>query len=380
MIKEEFEFNVRDTSLRIWQDSSKSHPTLAKVFELLDKRGFLIENDPKVDKLIRTDYYIGRKGDLKFHSHKYPRGFEIEFYQDINFVNRNGGRYDFDKYQKMPYLIKKQFDLEMKHIKKLLTSLDYEDKSKPAFKNSMDEVMYILNSSDRHWRNDKIERYNATDKDGKLIENGQVKYFRDHKGVLQRGIVYHNINNMWWVIINKHEFRNIACFYFFDLETSEENIIHKIIKKSGHHNPKSRYKPTVEELRSFQSHAKKLKRKGRIEEINKILNYLYENNWLSRRFNFYTKDSGRLGLLEPEGKPFGLYRKYDEPRVISLDKKHLPMSSTEDGWIRSMEKYVRKGIPSVSNWFCRDDNGEGSMSYIWPEVRMRLLQIGAMNN
>ncbi|MFL1672597.1 hypothetical protein [Paenibacillus dendritiformis] len=372
------EFNVRNTSLSVWQDSNQSHPTLTKVFELLKERGFIIENDPKVDKLIRKDYFIGKKGELKFHSHRYPRGFEIEFYQDVNFKNPHGGRYDFNKYQMMPYLIKKQFDLEMNYIKELLILLGYEDTSKPSFKNAMDEVMYILNSPDRHWRNEKVAKYNAMDKDGKLVENGQIKYFRDQKGVLQRGIVYHNINNTWWVVVNKDVFRNLACFELFDLDSNEENKKHKIIKKSGYHNPKSRYKPSKEELHEYQLITKGLKRKGRIIEINKVLNYLYENNWLSRRFNFYIKESGRLGLSESEGRPFGMYRKFDVPRVISLEKKELPMSSTESRWIRGFEKYVRKGIPSVSNWFCTDNNGEGAMAYIWPEVRMKLLKLGAM--
>ena len=57
---------------------------------------------------------------------------------------------------------------------------------------------------------------NARDRDNKRIENGQVKYFRDRHGRLARGQVYHNINNMWWVVLNETAYNNVACFDLFD--------------------------------------------------------------------------------------------------------------------------------------------------------------------
>ncbi|GAV11465.1 hypothetical protein [Paenibacillus sp. NAIST15-1] len=377
-MNKEASINCYDTSIRVWQDEEYSHPTLKKVFALLKSRGFTIANDTDVSKIIRRNYFIGYKGDLKFYSRKYPAGFEIEFYQEVNYENRNGGRYDSNKYKKMPYLIKKQFELEKRKIICLLKENGYQDKSKEKRKNAHEQVMLHINDPDRHWSSEKIPDYNALDKDKRRINNGDVKYFRDYKGVLQRGTVYHNINNMWWVVINKNEYSNIACFYLFDLDSVEENKIHKLIKRSGHHNPKSRYQPSEQEFAQFAKKARLLKRAGRVNEINLILEYLYDNNWMSRKFEFFKKPNSRLGLKEYEGRPFGLYRKFDEPCYISLDKRDLPMSSTESGWIRSLEKYIRNGKPSVGNWFCADSNGEGSMAYIWPEVRMKLLSIGAM--
>jgi hypothetical protein len=34
--------------------------------------------------------------------------------------------------------------------------------------------------------------------------------------------------------------------------------------------------------------------------------------------------------------------------------------------------------PRVSTWFCTDSNGEGSKAYHWPEVRKKLIKMGAM--
>jgi hypothetical protein len=58
--------------------------------------------------------------------------------------------------------------------------------------------------------------YNNKDRDKKFIYNGQIKYFRHWNGSLMRGKVYHNINNMWWVILNAYEYTNIADFELFD--------------------------------------------------------------------------------------------------------------------------------------------------------------------
>ena len=63
--------------------------------------------------------------------------------------------------------------------------------------------------------------YNAKDRDGKILHNGEVKYFRDWSGYLIRGVIYHNINNMWWVLPLDGDVMNKACFELFDLTDAE---------------------------------------------------------------------------------------------------------------------------------------------------------------
>jgi len=89
-----------------WKDRSEwSHyPILYRLLNFMKDRAFNIKHDEHVDKTIREDYWYGKKGDLEFVAHRYPRGFSFEFFQNINFKNSNGGRYDFDKFDKMPYL------------------------------------------------------------------------------------------------------------------------------------------------------------------------------------------------------------------------------------------------------------------------------------
>lgn len=59
--------------------------------------------------------------------------------------------------------------------------------------------------------------YNSNDRNKKKIICGQVKYFYSWRNGqrLSCGIVWHNINNMWWVIAG-NQLHNIAAFDLFD--------------------------------------------------------------------------------------------------------------------------------------------------------------------
>jgi hypothetical protein len=380
-------FSIWDTNLSVRFNGEISHPTLLKIFDTMRNRGFYVGSNPRIDKdyaCLSKDNFAGNKAELRFEADKYPAGFKLEFYQEVNTINRYGGRYDFNKFKMMPYLIKMRFLVEIKYIKELLVAEGYEDQSDVIPKTAYEKVMKELHSPDRHWNSDNLPNYNALDKDKKRLSNEEIKYFRDRKGVLMRGTVYHNINNMWWVVVNKDYYTNLASFELFDLDSIPENSVRKLVKRSGHHNPKSRFKPSVEQLIVWKSASKEFGKEGRIKSANEILSYLYKINWLSRNFQFVSKETGRLGLVETEGNPYFMgerigERKFATPKPIPLYPKPRQMSSTESGWIESIREYVVHGKPSVSNWFCEDRNGEGGAAYLWPEVRMKLLEIGAMS-
>jgi len=203
---------------------------LHRLLNFMRSRGWSIKNDESVGECIRKGYWIGRKGDLEFCSHRYPIGFKIDFFQNIIYKNPNGGRYDFDRFDKMPYLIKLLFQNEVRHMKLFLESLGCVDTSKQIYKKAEDEIKQRFVECCHHPQKtmDEFElsdldgqtckySYNNTDRDKKTIYNGQIKYFRDRRtGRLMRGIVYHNINNMWWVILNHSQYTNIADFELFD--------------------------------------------------------------------------------------------------------------------------------------------------------------------
>ncbi|MDA2448529.1 hypothetical protein PDQ37_25425 [Bacillus cereus] len=381
MIKEELKFGVNGTSVNAWVEAEISHPTLMRIFDMMRERGWFIQTDQETLEdypCIAKHYFEGKKGDLLFKSKKYPAGFGIEFYQEINTINRSGGYYDFNKLELMPYLIRCSFNVEVNHIRKVFEKDGYEEKSEPIFKNSKEKVMHKIKKS-CHYSEDKTDRqpdYNATDKDKKRLRDGQVKYFRDHKGRLMRGTVYHNINNMWWVVINDFSYTNKGCFELFDIDT-EENKQRKLIKQSGLHNPKARSIPAEEEIREWMLEARKASKEERVKKVNALLSYLYSIDWLSRKFRFYVKNTKRLGLQELESNAFGFYKDFDEPQELKLYTKDLPMSNTEGWWITELREFITKGNPLASHWFCNDRNGN-SKSYKWPDVREKLWKMGAL--
>lgn len=67
-----------------WRFKYPHFGTLHRLFNMLRAEGFTIENDAEVAKCIRDDYYIGRRGDLELYAHRYPAGFEIMFFQNID--------------------------------------------------------------------------------------------------------------------------------------------------------------------------------------------------------------------------------------------------------------------------------------------------------
>lgn len=215
--------------LRAWRFKYPHFGTLYRIFNMLRDEGFTIENDTEVAKCIRCNHFIGRRGDLELYAHRYPAGFEINFYQNVTFENPNGGRYDFGQFQKMPYLIRLRYVKYRDKIIALLKFLeDLEDETKAdsrlaeewikaryaeEWHHEQKDTNFLLSDLDGQTQ----PSYNGQDRDDKTLHNGDIKYFRHYNGRLYRGRVYHNINNMWWVIVDRFTVRNVACFELFDL-------------------------------------------------------------------------------------------------------------------------------------------------------------------
>ena len=196
---------------------------------------FNVQKDPEVSKIIQKDYYIGKFHDLEFEGQKYPAGFKISFFQNVVHENPNGGRYDFDKLPKMPYMTRLQYTKFKNKILRLLKSLvpDIMDDSSfsPKLAEEWIKCRYVESCHYEQENTDfdlrsldgqTVEPYNGMDRDKKTIRNGEIKYFRGHDGYLYRGRVYHDLNNMWWVITDKYTVRKIAAFELFDLAPGDK--------------------------------------------------------------------------------------------------------------------------------------------------------------
>lgn len=224
-------YNNTDRSQRghDWLHGSKKHyGYFYRILHRLEAEGFVVQQDPEVQqryKKIAKDHWLGRRGDLEFYARKYPNGFEIEFFQDIVHENLHGGRYDFHKLEKMPYLIRLQYIKYMGIVVDTLESLvEVKDLTEPVVKSAEEKILIDL-SCNFHLLPDKdfdLRRLDGTkpgigygygnyeypfeDRDGKPLLNGDVKYFRQYRsGRLMRGRIYYRANHQFWVIINEHE-------------------------------------------------------------------------------------------------------------------------------------------------------------------------------
>jgi hypothetical protein len=133
---------IHDSSFGVWwtavdEDRMKKE-VYGPIIRHLRDRGWKIGEDPQIKKnypkLNRTHRY-GRLGNLEMEMRICGRCVEVEFFQNVaNVENRNGGRYDFHKLDRMPYLLHLKTIATLRSLTRLLTtSGDYviQDKEEP---------------------------------------------------------------------------------------------------------------------------------------------------------------------------------------------------------------------------------------------------------
>lgn len=194
------------------------------LMRFLGSIGFYVSEDKEMKKKYPSLNETRRAGgfdDLRFKAEYAPNRFEIEFYQDVFHENPHGGFYDFDKYEKMPYLIQKRYDwtLEklLEYFEKCGYSIEFPENTCKGDAFIIRDYIRSRHHPQENWFSLKAvdgqtaeHEMNGTDRDGKILRNGETKYFRDRSGYLLRGKVYHNINNMWWVLLADGQVRNVA--------------------------------------------------------------------------------------------------------------------------------------------------------------------------
>jgi UvrB/uvrC motif len=239
-------FIVHDSTISIWREGTNGAndwETHEAIRMLLVRDGFTFHQDPKTKKNYRClakYHHTGKKQDLHFYSNLSGRNHEILFYEDAIRDNQNGGRYHFDKLAKMPYQRRKKAELAIRKVTRLLLSLGFVDASTPKMELAIDRCMQEreelgLFQGDRFYA-EPPSIYNSKDRDGNLLRDGQIRYFWDYYGRLGRGVVFHHINNMWWVIASPHTLLNIGSGDFFEwrpgMPLKRPDLRHKRIAKA----------------------------------------------------------------------------------------------------------------------------------------------------
>lgn len=205
----------KDSSGRIMPDNK----TYKGINAELAKLGFDVGKDPRIERhfpILSSTHNAGRHGDLQFVSEVYPAGCKFEFFQELVYENSNGGRYDFDKLTKMPYLVRLRWQHTINALREYLIGRGFEEIIKIRSPNP-DPLAYFNSSWDGEyeikrgihrfargpdgWPLDKeLASWGRKDATGVILNHGDVRYFRDRKGHLMRGRVYGGINGMWMVV------------------------------------------------------------------------------------------------------------------------------------------------------------------------------------
>lgn len=211
-------FTEHDTSLHLWLDDPKDPAVMSTRDQLvthLRSRGFHVENDQSVNEIIRDGYHVGHKGSLEVDIKASGRSLEIKFFQNIVRNNPNGGRYDFNKRQKMPFLIGKMYDLERNKIATLMAGLGFP-LTRKIQRHGMDEINFNRAEHDALQRRGRTipELYNSVTATKGVVHDGDTVYFCHWNKRWHTGTAYHNINNMWWVLLPCGTVTNIASFEF----------------------------------------------------------------------------------------------------------------------------------------------------------------------
>lgn len=214
---------LHDTKINIAidrRDDPKIEAIARDVIAHLNARGFALQLDDTIDPVIRDNYQSGKKGLLECDTEIMGSCFSIDFYQNVVTKNRNGGKYDFEKLAKMPYMVKQQFWAEFGHIQTMLRTKHCIALDKPE--RQIGQALINERVADlakfQGWTIPRaIEPYNARSAiDGVLLQQEDKVFFRA-KGRWMTGIAHHNINNMWWVLLPCGEVRNLASFELWSI-------------------------------------------------------------------------------------------------------------------------------------------------------------------
>lgn len=209
------------------------------IIRFLRKRGFLVRENASYKEhynCLSPYHKIGVKKDVRCLLEIGSSSIKIEFGHVRNLWTRIAQSFwsdpNDDRYSKLNYLERISVELEIYKLKKYCEKFNHSFIEEDS---NLCPEEYIINKlkinkhihGDVNCLNDiklSIDKdsynyiHNSNDKNGKKIICGDVKYFYDYYNRrLSVGVAWHNINNMWWLIVNKKKY-NIASFELFDFD------------------------------------------------------------------------------------------------------------------------------------------------------------------
>lgn len=241
--------SFHDASISIWEDSIPSpsgeggfkardawerefkRQVFARVIQTLHRLGWTVAPwDSEHYRLLAPRRRTCRKGDLHGELSIDGRVVEFKMWQDVTpSENPNGGRHDFDKLIRMPYVLRLEVERTRRRISEYLCNVfsGYSVKQKKIDSPNPDPLAWFNDKWDDEYEKkrgthrfkrgadgwpseEELNSWDRKDADGLVLNHGDVRWLRNHKGHLLRGRVYGGINGRWTLVYGPGE-RDYTC-------------------------------------------------------------------------------------------------------------------------------------------------------------------------
>lgn len=210
-----------------WQDYERNfkRQVFKRVVQQLNRLGWSVEVPQDMIEQYSRSFAEGhrycRKGDLQGRLDLSGRCIKFEMWQDIaNGDNPNGGRYDFDKEKRMPYILWLEMERTRRRLREYLCNVfsgyQFQDqlrdgrhpKRGPGSLTAVEWVEQHIRSSGHF--NEELGhapinmKRNAQSADGGIIAHGARVYAIGHDDRVVVGTAYYDLNSSWWVVTGKY--------------------------------------------------------------------------------------------------------------------------------------------------------------------------------
>lgn len=209
------------------------------VIAFLKRRGFIVRIPKQYQKgehfeILAKDHRIAIKNDVFILIELQGRGLEFEIgnFKNLWDTESSSWKNGDDRMKPMSYLENCAVKLErlrlIEYFERTLKLKRYDrnDSSRSPEQVIIDNlkcnthihgVVSCLDDIAKSMANTDSHNYrcNSFDRDRKRIICGQKKAFYSYDNRIGYGVVWHHINNMWWVICGD-QLRNVAAFELFD--------------------------------------------------------------------------------------------------------------------------------------------------------------------
>lgn len=225
-----------DASVSVWEESipSPSGPggfkardawelafkrqVFARVVQTLNRIGWTVGpwDSAEQYKAIADRHRTCSKGDLKGELSVGGRVVKFEMWQDVTpSENKNGGRYDFDKEKRMPYVQRLEMERTRRRIRDYLCNV-FEGYTFAQPRPHMG--LMGITAEEKAWHDRQTSGHykpkldhaeismkeNAIARDGGTIAHGARVWAIDHTGRIITGTAYYSLNNNWQIVTGRY--------------------------------------------------------------------------------------------------------------------------------------------------------------------------------